>query len=297
MADAASPKWSTPLALTVLAWGFNFPAIAVLYHQMSAQALALIRLLIMAAVVVPWAWARGQSVRVEAPDLWRIRGLGFLSLGVYMVLFLEGMRHTNPAEASIIISTSPLWVSLIRAGLRQAPLSLLSVVGAVVAIFGVGLIVLEGHDGSSSTWLGYGLIFSAAVLWAVCVVISKPLTETLGPLRTLAGGIPAALIVLIPYGFSAVLETDFAALKPVSWGMLAHISILAGGLGFLGFYSGVKKIGPQTAMLYQFFVPPVAAASTWLVLGRPLGILQGVGLAIVLLGVWLSTRPQARLRA
>lgn len=271
-----------------MAWGFNFPAITIIYHQISAPALALVRYLIMLGVLVPLALLTGHKLTYDRGDALRVNALGLLSMGVYMVFFLEGMKHSNPAEAAIVLSTSPVWVNLIRVILKKQRFSWTSLLGAVIAIIGVALVVLKNRGNNSSELLGNILILTSAWIWAYCVVLSQPVIEKYGAIRALAIAMPAGLLVLVPYGLLPMLATPFRSFTTQSWLMLAHISLLAGVIGFLGFYAGVRKIGPSTAMLYQFFVPPTAAFFAWLVLDRPLYLLQALGLAIVISGVWIS---------
>jgi drug/metabolite transporter (DMT)-like permease len=103
---------------------------------------------------------------------------------------------------------------------------------------------------------------------------------------------PAALPILIPYGLVKTLEVRWTELTTQSWLMFFHIVVGAGFIGFLGFYEGVKDRGPAAAMLYQFFVPIIAAVTAYFMLGQHLNWWQALGLAIVILGVVVATRSR-----
>ncbi|HRE02021.1 MAG TPA: DMT family transporter, partial [Ilumatobacteraceae bacterium] len=45
--------------------------------------------------------------------------LGFLSMGVYMILFLEGMARTTAAEGAIILATSPVLTALLAVAMKH----------------------------------------------------------------------------------------------------------------------------------------------------------------------------------
>ena len=143
------------------------------------------------------------------------------------------------------------------------------------------------HSGEGKL-LGNILILISAVIWASSTVYARPLVAKYSPYRVLTLSMPGALIVLVPYGLMASLATPWAQMTPLSWGMLAYVAVAAGAVGFVCFYEGVRQIGGPAAMLYQYLVPVLAAASAWLVLGKTLSPMQLGGVGVVLSGVALS---------
>lgn len=285
-----------PLSLTMLTWGFNFVALKLVYEQMTPAAVALVRYLGMFALLVAFSVARRESLRYPRGDALRLLVLGFLSMGVYMVFFLEGMRESAPAEGAIILSTSPIFTALIAAAVGQERLNRGAFGGALLAFAGVAVVVLGGSGAGHGKLLGNALILIAAVIWAASTVYSRPLVERISPFRVLTLSMPGALIVLVPYGLRPALETPWSALMPATWSMLAYVAVFAGAVGFVGFYEGVRQIGGPAAMVYQYFVPVIAALSAWLVLGGTLNGVQFGGMAVVLTGVALSNRARLSTR-
>ncbi|MCB8933110.1 MAG: DMT family transporter [Fimbriimonadaceae bacterium] len=288
-------KPNLPLSLTMLSWGFNFVALKMVYEQMTPPAVALVRYLGMFALLVAFSASRKESLRYPQGETFRLLTLGFLSMGVYMVFFLEGMKESAPAEGAIILSTSPIFTALIASAVGQEKLNRGAFAGALLAFAGVAVVVLGASSGDHGKLLGNVLILISAVLWAASTVVSRPLVERISPFRVLTLSMPGALIVLVPYGLLASLHTPWTALTPTTWSMLAYVAVIAGAVGFVGFYEGVRQIGGPAAMVYQYFVPVLAALFAWLVLGRTVNGIQFVGMGIVLTGVGISNK--ARLAA
>jgi drug/metabolite transporter (DMT)-like permease len=96
---------------------------------------------------------------------------------------------------------------------------------------------------------------------------------------------PGALVILVPYGWSAMVQTNFSAITPYAWLMFAQVAVMSGVVAFACFYTGIKQVGAAQATMYQFFVPPFAALSAWWVLGKVLLPLQMFGMIVVLGGV------------
>lgn len=291
---AAYPRWlpNPYLSLTILSWGYNFVAIKLLYQELNAPSVALGRFAAMYAIMVGVCLAAGQSLRYPTGSALKILINGFLSMGVYMILFVEGLRESTAPEAAIILSTSPILTYLLAVFIRQERFSGWAMVGAVVAYAGVVIVVLGGAELSPARLGGNLLIFASAFVWAVAVVQSKSLVVATNPVRFLTLSMPGGLAALIPYGMAATIAAPWSQLSLPTWLAMAHVILLAGVLGFTCFYKGVEQIGPSGAMIYQYLVPPLTAVFSWLVFRFALTPMQFVGFVVVLGGVIWATRAR-----
>lgn len=281
-----------PLAITVLAWGFNFVGLTILYKEVTPAAVSLVRFGGMWLLLMALCLLVRESLKYPKEDLWRLLYFGFMSMGVYMWFFLEGLAGTAPAEAAILLNTSPILTMFLLAAMGQEKLRAGAVTGTVVAFLGVSIVIVAGTALGHSTPRGIALTLTSAAVWAYCVVLMKPLLEKYSPLRVLTLSMPGGLLVLLPYGLWAVIHTDFAALSPTAWVMFFHVSVISGVVAFVCFYKGVRMAGGNGAMLSMFFVPPTAAFFAWLMLHRTLVPAQFVGLAVVILGVFWAQRSR-----
>lgn len=288
-----------PILLGVMVlWGFNFVALKLLMKDdlVSPATAALARWFIMTAVLVVFCLVRKLPLRYPKGEAWRIHLQGFLAMGIYMVLFTVGMHTSGASEGAIILGCSPLFTLLLAVVFRQEKFRPSILFGTLLAFGGVSMVVLgspDTHRGSPSL-LGNLLIFISAIVWAFSAVVSKPITAKVDPFVLTTLAMPAGLIALLPFGWNDFVHTDWAHLPILNWTMLFYFSLGAGALGFMGFYTGVKQAGAAGAMLYQYFVSPLAALSSWLVLNKPLGAPQLLGLGVVIAGVWFANRARNR---
>ncbi|MCW5942289.1 MAG: DMT family transporter [Fimbriimonadaceae bacterium] len=292
---APTPLRPNPyLLVTMVAWGFNFVALKFIYHEVNPPALGLVRFGAMALVLVLLCRVQGEEVRYPKHNGGRILVQGFLSMGVYMVLFLEGMKRIGAAEGAIILATTPILTAFVAASVKQERLVFGTLLGSFVAMSGVFLVVGVGAATGHMDWLGVGLLFASAIVWAVATVISKPLVSRVSPLKMLTLSMPGALVVLVPYGLADAIQTPWTDLTTQTWLMIAHVTALAGVVGFMGFYRGVQQVGASAAMMYQYLVPILAALFSWWALGSGLRPLQWAGVIVVLGGVgyasWVRTK-------
>lgn len=277
-------------------WGFNFVALKLVLVQMSAPAAALVRGLLMYGVLVGICQWKGISLRFPPGTFWRISLQGFLAMGLYMVLFVEGMREAAPAEGAIILGCGPIFTLLIACVAGQEKFRW-SILGATMLAFG-GVALVVGFSpsvhSSGGLLLGHFLLLASAFVWAGATVVSRPIVAKVDPLQMLTLSMPAGLLTLLPYGLIPTANLDWRGLTVTTWAMMAYFAVAAGVIGFLLFYRGVREVGASGAMLYQYLVSPLAAISGYFVLRAGLHPMQFVGLLVVLGGVALANRERQR---
>jgi drug/metabolite transporter (DMT)-like permease len=256
-----------------------------LYIQVSPAAVSLLRFFPMLAVCIGLSAFFRESLRYPDGKARRFLFLGLLWMGVYMALFLEGMKGSTPAEGAIILAVAPVLTMLFEAMAGFERLDRGVVLGSLSSFAGVGMVVLGAPQQGHGTWIGNLLVFISAIVWSYAGLHMRwALTES-SPLRVLTLSMPGGLIVLLPYGLTSVLQVDFPSLTSQSWLMLAFVTLFAGVIAFLCFFKGVSQVGAGGAMLYQYLVPPLAALFGWLALGQTMNPLQIAGLIVVLVGV------------
>lgn len=285
---------NVPLTITSLSWGFNFVALKELYREMTPPAVSLVRYGVMFVLLVLICLVKRHRLVPAREDFWRIQAVGFIAMGAYMVLFMDGMKGTTPAEGAIVLATAPIFTFLLSCVMKQEKFSGSALVGSLIAFAGVVLVILGGSAAGHGSLQGNLTILAASVVWAGGAVMMKPLLNRYAPVAVLTMAMPGALPVLLPYGLAATLATNFSRISPTAWFNFATVAIMSGVVAFVCFYTGLRQIGASAAVLYQYFVPPIAAFFAWVVMGKALGPVQFVGLAVVLGGVAYAGQARAR---
>lgn len=244
------------------------------------------------ALLLPLCLSRGLSLRYRREDVLRVLVAGFLSMGLYMFLFLEGLHKTSAAEGAIILATSPVWTYLMAAALKQETFRLKGFVGSCVAFLGVAVVIAGGAASDGSTLKGNLELLASAILWAFCVVYMKPLLKHYEATQLLTLSMPGGALLMVPYGIGSVMHLHFGAISLVGWLMFLQVAVLSGLVGFACFYVGIKQIGPSRTTLYQYFVPPTAVFFAWSILGKTLSPFQFLGFAVLLYGVVTTSRAR-----
>jgi drug/metabolite transporter (DMT)-like permease len=281
--------------MTMFSWGLNFVAVKkVNMAGMSPAALSLSRALLMLVILLPIAIGYREKLKFESwNEAWKILGLGALSLGIYIILFLEGLSRVTPPEGAILMATAPIWALFFEAAFGMEKLRLPSLLGAILAFVGVGVVVSPSiTHGGKDTKLGVILVLVGAMCWALSAIASRVLVKGVSPLRMLTLSMPGGILLLLPYSLHATLNAPWSSFTFEWWGWYSWVVVLSGVFGFLWFYTGVRQCGAGGAMLYQFLVPPLATLFSFIVLGTTIYPIQALGLVMVLTGVYFAIRDK-----
>ncbi|MCW2715791.1 MAG: cyeA [Frankiales bacterium] len=277
--------WALFLAMSML-WGVPYLLIKVALEELSPASLVLLRCALSAAVLLPWALARGE-VR---PVLRHWKPL----------LLFTALEMTGPwlllayAEQSLSSSLTGLLIALVpivaaiagRLAGEQDRFDAVRLFGMVLGILGVGAVLgLDLHGGQAMA--------VAAVALVVLGYGTAPLVVT----RSLSGvpstGISAVALgltslVYLPRGLPPlVLEPLPTARVVVAVLLLALVCTVA---ALLLFFALIREVGPNRALAITFVNPAVAVLAGIVVLSEPLTGGMLVGFPLILLGCVLATR-------
>lgn len=279
-----------PLVVTVVAWGFNFVSLKALFVTMSDSTVALVRWAAMYLLLLAWTWLRRERAFPPRKDAPIILLSGFVSLGIYMVFFMHGLASTTPAEGAIMLATVPVLTTLLAVAFKLERLVPAALFSALVAFSGVAIVEVGSGGAGHGSLYGNALVLCSALLWALGIILSKPLLARYSPLELLTMSMPGALPALLPFGLKSTLETNWSAVGTTGWIHFVQVSLISGVIAFQCFYAGVKQIGASNASYYQFVVPVLTALFGWLVFGSLLSPLQWIGFVIVLASVGALNR-------
>lgn len=157
---------------------FSFsPILVKLAAEGPALAIATWRTVIAAAVLAPFALARsrGEMAAFTRRDFLLIGTAGVL-LGFHFVSWIESLYHTSVASASILVTTSPIFLAILGYLFLRERLSMPVTASIVLAVFGAALLGL-GDAGASAAadapLLGNSLALAASLLFSIYLLFGR----------------------------------------------------------------------------------------------------------------------------
>ncbi|QKR01068.1 EamA family transporter [Metallosphaera tengchongensis] len=256
-------------------WGSAFPLIKIILDFMSPFLIALIRVLVGGTVLllVSRRFIYGVKESISA----------ILNIGLFLILLNLGIEFSpNPGLASTLIYTQPIFVLILSRVILKEKINLLQAMGILTAFLGIFASVGGGgFDLGSLISLGGGLT------WALGTIYYR---VNLRDRDVLALNSYMSL-------FSSLIIFPVSLLNfKIEWnaegiGLALLVSITAQALGFILWFSTVRSIGPVKASSAVLLVPVSSYLFSYLLLGEIPSVIEIIGSAVTLTGVFLTFLP------
>ena len=217
-------------------------------------------------------------------DLPRLSATGIIGIGIYGLALNYGQIEISAGAASFIVNTSPLFSVFFAGIILKERLNAAGWIGLVLGLCGVGLIALAEEGNGLSA--GAGLVFIAAICWAMYQIVQKPLLPRYGPLGVVCYAIWSGTLVLMPF-FPSLLHTMQTA--PASHhSIVLYLGILPGAVSFLAWSYLLAQLTVSKATPLLYLVPVLSIAIAWLAIGEKPAVLSVFGGLVAIAGVALS---------
>ena len=290
----ASPALRALLLGTMAVWGANLAVVKLLLVAMEPMLVSALRMVVAAvAVAAVVAWRRMPWPALSRRQWLALAGCAFLMVYLNQIFFTQGVARTVAANAALIISLNPLVSSMLAALLLGDRLTPQRIAGVALGFGGVAAVVLHrpGMD-LGSGGLGDLLVFGSVTTWVLGGVMVQRLARGLDPLfiSAVLNVIGAALLVLHLMVRPSPLVYQPAQIGLQTVLLLVVSGLLATALGGIVWNRALMVLGVARTALYAYWVPIFGVLFAVLLLGEPLTVWHGVGLAAVLGGTWLGTR-------
>lgn len=268
--------------------------------EFPAGGLMLARVVGAAGVLVAVNAIRGGPWVTDRRDLLALAGLGTLGIALNQTLFIFGLRHTTAINATILVTTVPVFTVFGSVLLGREPPSAAKLAGITLA--GLGALWLVGPDRIAldpDTALGNGLIVIGMMCYAAYFIGSKPLLRRMDALTATTYVMVFGMLGVLPVGIASLKGFDPSAVRPAIWAGVAYIVIFPTIVTYLLNLWALRRATPNVVAVYIYLQPVMTAAIAPLLLDgerlTPRAI--GAGLAIFAgLAVVLRAEHRQRLQ-
>ncbi len=281
-----------------LIFGINIPLTkSLLAASFTPEGLTLARILF--ATVAFWIvsiFIPSEKVPLKEHRLFLLGS--FCGVSLNQGLFVIGLSMTSPIDASIIITSGPLFAMIFAAIILKEPISLLKVSGIFVGASGAILLVFTGHHAStahSSNMIGNLMIFASAMIYAFYLVFTRPLTQRYSPITIMKWMFLYASIFVTPLYFNKLISSQiFTHPSTISVLQMIYTLVLATFIAYLLIPMAQQRIRPTTISMYNNFQPLIAAFVAISVGMDHFSIFKVLSALLIFSGVYLVTRSKAK---
>jgi len=238
----------------------------------------------------PWGFARR--------DLIPLAALGIGQFAVLIALLNFGLQFISSALGAVIFATFPMITLVLAAAFGREAVTLGKALGVALTLAGVAFALaprLLAPAAGGEPWIGILAVFASAVTGALCSIFYRPYLQRYRAVQVSAFAMLASVAFL---ALLAAFEGFFAAAPRITaGGWLAVLFIgVSSGLGYFLWLWALRHSSPTEVTVFLSLSPITATALGALLLSEPVSLPFLVGLACVVLGLWLAFRhPRAEL--
>lgn len=292
MTTSARARDLALLCLLALLWGSSYLFIKVAVAEIPPVTLVAARVLGASAFLYLVLRLQGGRLPTER-STWASLGVqSFLScIGAWTVL-AWGQQHVDAALASVLNSTSPIFVLLYSLLLSTSErVTARRALGALIGVCGVVLIVgVEAIQGVGDQVAGQLACLAGAAMYGAAALYGVRFRQ-LGNVQASLGAMlwasvvltPAALVLDQPWGLQVSANAILAT---------ACLSILSTGVALLIYFRLIKTLGSLGVASQAYLRAGVGVLLGSLLLGETVSRSVAFGLAAVILGVLLINLPR-----
>ena len=224
--------------------------------------------------------------RRPGKDLWPLALMAATGIVLFSPLIYLGLRFTTAVNGALVNGMAPLVTAAFAAWLIKEPYKKGQLFGALLALFGVTILITGGSFRAIRT-VGVNpgdlIILVAVAFWGIQSVASRRATRNRSPLSatilSLYMGIPVLVI-------AAIVEQQFI---PVSFSpglilVVIYLGIVPAGLSIFLWNTGIKKLGAGGAMVFYNMFPLYGSLLSIALLGEAVGPAHLVGGVLIIGG-------------
>lgn len=279
------------LLLLSALWGSSYAFIKLGVATIPPITLIAARTVIAGSLLLAILRLRGVRMPAARRSWGRFAIQALLNSVVPFTLIAWGERSLDSGLAVILNSTSPIFTFLLGSLLlRQEKASWPRFIGVAAGLSGVTLIVgFTALHGLGSQTIAASAIVAATICYAGAALYGRQF-RGLDPMIPAAGSLIAGAAILVP--LSLIVDRPWS-LSPSfsSLAALLALAVFCTALALAIYFRLLEILGPLGTVAQAYLRVPIGVAIGLAFMGESLAPTAGVGLVLVVIGVFAMTRP------
>lgn len=278
-------EWGMTSAVAIT-WGASFLFIAIAIDHVATGVVPVARLFFGAVALACFPAARK---RIERQDMGRIALLGLVAMTIPFYLYPLAEQSVSSSVTGMINGSIPVTTVVAAAILTRNAPSRRRILAVLIGFIGIALISFGSvGDDKGASLHGVLFLLAATCCYAFTSILSREMQVKYGTLTVLLWQELFALLFSLPLGIPAFFDSNF------SWAALSALVVLgAFGTGFAYVMYGMLMVraGAVRGVIGVFFTPIVATILGLLFRDESVTVLAVIGMCVVLVGAYLTSRP------
>ena len=245
--------------------------------------------LILAPIGLPRMWRARANILVHWKMLTLLAILGMTGFAVFSFIALHSTEAIN---GTLIQGTLPIVVLVASWAIFRHSINGRQVAGVVVALAGLAAIVTRGNPGSLAE---IGLNAADFVFWlgvfcyGVFTVLLPCRPQSLDLICFLTVVFLIGSITTLPFHIGEIIVVEAMPMNWIAFWAVAYIALFPAVLAHIFWVDAIRRIGPARAGYFIYLTPVFGILMAIMLLGEVFSWYHGVGIVLILGGVWLAT--------
>ena len=276
-----------------LVYATSYVATRIVVDDIPPALLALIRLVVGAAVLVPAArLLERPSPPPARGDGRRLAAMGIVGFAVALAFATWGIARSTATNGALLIIVEPVSIMLLSPVVLGERLRRREKLGAAVALVGTVLVVVNGIPGLTHAlaphWRGDLILVLSGLAYAAYSLIGRDVLQRRGPLDVTARTIVWGVVAMVPVATIEWLGGARPVLSAASVGGGLYLGVVITALGYLLWNWALVRVGASRAAVFVTVQTITGAVLGVVFLHEPLTAFTVAGGALVVAGLWLT---------
>lgn len=221
---------------------------------------------------------------------WRGISLAAVCMCAYNLTFFAGVRACGVAiGTAVALGSGPVWAGLLQAAMNKALPTRSWWVGTIVAVGGVVAMATSGGLTSGVSPTGVPLCMVAGLSYATYALVNQRMVSEASPAAVTTTVFTLAGLLAIP---GAAALAGIPQLHANDATIVLWLGVVSTGIAYLLFSHALRHLSAATGVVLALAEPVTAFVLAIVVVGERPGWVGALGLAAVLVGLWVVVRSE-----
>jgi drug/metabolite transporter (DMT)-like permease len=281
--------------LVIFIWGVGWPINKIGLQFMPPLWFVLFRILFSGCALFLFLGVRNQIYMPRKRDLSIIFSLGFLQIGLFIILVTLGLNEVEAGRSAIITYTTPLWTTPIAAFVFKEKIAFQKLIGIFFGFVGILILFspwgINWHD--HNILLGNFLILTSAICWALAIICSRYMKWyrepiELLPWQFLVALIPTALVCFIVDPRPHIIWNTEIIL------ILSFTAIFTTAFAYWAFILVSKTLPITTTSMGLLAIPIISFFTSYFFTGEQITLNKIIAMLFILIGLFFAIMVDSR---
>jgi len=281
------------LTLAMLCWAGNWVVGRAIHEQVPPFTLNFWRWSASLLLILPVSWL---SLRRQWPLMLRhwkwVLPMAGIASAIFQSMVYVGLQSTTALNGALLIALVPVVVVAIAAAILGDRIGARQGLGILVSLAGAVVVIVRGELSVLRT-LGFNpgdlWILAAVPIWSLYTVLLKRWPAGLDRMSFLGAMALVGVVLQFPLFAWEWTTGRHMLVTPESIAAIAYTALFASFLAFVFYNAAMQRTTPAVAVLFHHLLPSFTALLGMVFLGERFGWYHALGVALIVLGLYLTS--------